>query len=67
MQYPLQYDSNLPSLPKSTQFGLCLNFTFMGLPWQSSGQDSALPLQGERVRSQVGELRPRMLHSAAKI
>ena len=28
-----------------------------GLPWASSGQDSALPLQGARVRSLVKELR----------
>ena len=29
-----------------------------GLPWWSSGQDSALPMQGARVRSLVGELDP---------
>ena len=29
----------------------------MGLPWWSSGYDSALPLQGAWVRSLVGEIR----------
>ena len=29
-----------------------------GLPWRSSSQDSALPVQGARVRSLVGELDP---------
>ena len=37
-----------------------------GLPWPSSGSDSALPLQGARVRSLVGELRSHMLCSMAK-
>ena len=31
---------------------------FMGLPWLSSGEDSALPMQGAQVRSLVGELDP---------
>ena len=28
----------------------------LGLPWCSSGKDSALPMQGVRVRSLVGQL-----------
>ena len=31
-----------------------------------SGEDTKLPLEGARVRSLAGELRLRMLHSAAK-
>ena len=34
-----------------------------GLPWQSSGQDSALPKQGAQVRSLIGEQIP---HAATK-
>ena len=40
-----------------------------GLPWWSSGEDSALPvlpLEGLRVRSLIGELRSRGPHGAAK-
>ena len=32
-----------------------------GLPWWSSGWDSALPLQGAQVRSLVGEIKSHML------
>ena len=32
-----------------------------GLPWQSSGKDSTLPLQGLRVQSLVREVRSHML------
>ena len=32
-----------------------------GLPWQSSGEDSAFSLQGAHVQSLVREPRPRML------
>ena len=35
------------------------------LPWQSRGEDSALPMQGARVRSPVRELRSHMPHGAA--
>ena len=35
----------------------------VGLPWQSRGWDSELPLQGAQVRSLVGELRSRILHA----
>ena len=35
----------------------------VGLPWPSRGWDSALPLQGARVRSLAGELRSRILHA----
>ena len=38
----------------------------LGLPWRSSGWHSALPMQGARVRSLVGELGSHMLHGAAK-
>ena len=37
-----------------------------GLPWRSSGQDSALPLQGAQVQALVGELRSCMLCGMAK-
>lgn len=36
------------------------------LLWWSSGSDSALPMQGKRIRSLVGKLRSHMLCSAAK-
>ena len=38
----------------------------MGIHWQSSGQDSALPLQEAQVRSLVGEVRSHMPCSVAK-
>lgn len=38
----------------------------LGLPWWSSGQDSALPRQGARVQSLVRELRSHMPHGTAK-
>ena len=37
-----------------------------GLLWRPSGHDSALPLQGEWVRSLVEELRSRKLHCVPK-
>ena len=40
--------------------------TKQGPPWQSSGWDSVLPMQGARVRSLVGELRSHMTRGAAK-
>ena len=36
----------------------------LGLPWQSSGQDSKLPVQGTQVRSLVRELGSHMPHVA---
>ena len=36
------------------------------LPWQSSGYDSAISMQGAQVQSLVRELRLHMLHSMAK-
>ena len=49
---------------------LCLSF-FMrnmkqGLPWQSNGYDSMLPMQGAQVPSLMGELRSCVPHSTAK-
>ena len=38
----------------------------VGLPWRSSGSDSALPLQGAQVRSLVRELRSHMPCDVAK-
>ena len=38
----------------------------MGLLWQSSGYDSALPLQGVWVQSPVWERRSRRLHIMGK-
>ena len=38
----------------------------MGLPWQSSGEDSVLPTQGVQVQSLVQELRSHRPHGAAK-
>ena len=35
------------------------------IPWQSSGLDSAFPLQGVQVQSLVGGLRSQKLSSAA--
>ena len=46
--------SNSPALKNSS----------MGIPWQSSGQDSALPLQEAQVQSLVMELRSCNLHGA---
>lgn len=37
-----------------------------GILWRSCGWDSALPLQGSRVQSPVGELRSGMPHGTAK-
>ena len=37
-----------------------------GLPWLSRGSDSPLPVQGARVQSLVGELRPHKPHCVAK-
>ena len=45
---------------------LASNKEFQGLPWQSSGYDSALPLQGAQVQSLVGELESLMLPGVAK-
>ena len=41
--------------------------TLQGLSWWSSGYDTVLPVQGERVRSLVGELRSHMPQDTAKI
>ena len=41
------------------------NNEVLGLPWQSSGYDSTLPLQGVWVRSLVKELRSHMPCHAA--
>ena len=38
----------------------------LGIPWWSSGQDSALPLEGSQIPSLVGELRSSMSHGTAK-
>ena len=38
----------------------------MGVPWRSSGWDSALPLQGARVLSLVSELGSLKPHGTAK-
>ena len=43
-----------------------INNTVEGLPWQSSGSDSAFPLQGPWVQSLVRELGPLMPHGIAK-
>ena len=40
--------------------------TLEGLPWWSSGLDSALPTQGAWVRSLIGELRSCMPNGRAK-
>ena len=45
---------------------LASNKEFQGLPWRSSGYDSALPLQGAQVQSLVGELESLMLPGVAK-
>ena len=45
---------------------LAYNKEFQGLPWQSSGYDSALPLHGAQVQSLVGELESLMLPGVAK-
>ena len=37
----------------------------LGIPWQSSGQDSRIPLQGAQVQSVVWELRSHKLHRVA--
>ena len=42
-----------------------LRTAFGGIPWQSSGWDSTLSLQGARVQSLIQELRSHMLCSAA--
>ena len=38
----------------------------VGLPWWFSGQDSALPLWGTRVRDLVREIGSHMPHGTAK-
>ena len=38
----------------------------MGLPLATQGLEAALPLQGARVQSLVGELRSHMAHSMAQ-
>ena len=38
----------------------------LGIPWRSSGQSSALPLQGAQVRSLVREPRSHKVHGLAK-
>ena len=43
-----------------------INNTVEGLPWRSSGSDSAFPLQGPWVLSLVRELGPLMPHGIAK-
>ena len=43
-------------------FGLGIKNKNQGLPCQSSGEDSALPMQGARVRPLVRELRSHMPH-----
>ena len=40
---------------------------FLGLPWWSSGEDSALPVQQAWVQSLVGELRSHMLRSQRNV
>ena len=37
-----------------------------GLPWQSNGEDSMLPLQGAQVQTLVRDLRSPMLHDRKK-
>ena len=37
-----------------------------GLPWRSTGEDSALPMQGAWVRSLAGEIRSHMPCGTAK-
>ena len=39
---------------------------YVGIPWQSNGYDSALPLQGAQVQSLGGELRSHMPRGTAK-
>ena len=54
----------LPSHPsQQTSPSFHSELSIEGVPWQFSGYDSALPLQGAWVRSLVGELR---FHSLAK-
>ena len=47
-------------------FELSSAIALKGIPWQSSGQDITLPLQGKQVRSLVGELRSYVLCGTAK-
>ena len=50
---------------RKCNFGCILKSSGEGLPWWSSDEDSALPMQGTRVLSLTGELRSHMLCDAA--
>ena len=52
--------------PRKSQRGDWLKIGDQGLPWQSSGWDTTLPLQGEWVRYLVGELRSHRPQGVAK-
>ena len=57
----------LPSQSEGTD-GLSpwrLHKASLGIPWQSSGQDSRIPLQGAQVQFLVWELRSHKLHRVA--
>ena len=45
----------------------CSKLTMVGIPWQTSSQDSELSLLRDQVQSLVRELRSNKLHSAPKI
>ena len=54
-----------PSVPGAGDPWL-IKTSILGLPWQSSGWESALQMQGAWVRSLDGELGSLMPHGAAK-
>ena len=55
----------LPWLPFHCQI-LSIGKDVKGLPWQSNGEDSMLPLQGAQVQTLVRDLRSPMLHDRKK-
>ena len=57
----------VPDSPSADRFLLKVTLALQswGLPWQPSGEDSTLPLQGARVRSLVRELRSLVLRGTA--
>ena len=45
---------------------LSIRIDVKGLPWQTNGEDSVLPLQGTQVQTLVRDLRSHMLHDQKK-
>ena len=55
-----------PVMVRANRISLFRKHSSLGLPWQSSGSDSVLPMQGAWVRSLVREQSFHMLCSTEK-